>query len=61
MAVESQGACGRQDGLSMSLLERWLVGNEACHNHGAAGEIVAVWEAVLHAAVVQVFMGVEYI
>lgn len=61
MTVKPQRARGRQNGLSVSLLERWLVCHEACHDHCAAKEVMAVWEAVLHAAIVQVFVGVEYV
>lgn len=61
MAVKPQRACGRQDGLSVSLLECLLVGHEARHDHCAAKEVMAIRKAVFHAAVVQILVGVEYV
>lgn len=61
MTVKPKRARGCQDGLPVSLLECWLVGHKASHDHCTAEEVMAVREAVLHAAIVQIFVGIEYV
>lgn len=61
MAVKPQRADRGHHDLPVSVLQLWLVRDQTGHDHGDTEQVMTIREAVFHARIFQVLVGVEYI